>query len=230
MTFILHTISSSPSRYAITPARFRRITSGRGQNRITIDDGFTACFEPLLALTPPQAARVTVFTVTEKIGTRNTWDVHGELANLQLMGWDQLRQLSRIGVCIGSHSATHPDLRNLNIAGLEREIDGSKKKIEDKLGIAVTDFCYPFGQYNAQIIEQVKRAGYARAFTTSDSVWEGFGNPYRTRRVEIKGTDPERMVWLKLSGLYDAKAVWELPALVWEKVTGKRKRYKTGTS
>jgi len=52
---------------------------------------------------------------------------------------------------------------------LQREILGSKKIIEAQTGVRVTTFAYPFGQYNEQVVEEVKAAG----FTSARSTWPG---------------------------------------------------------
>lgn len=219
---MLHTISRSSGRYAVTPARFKQVISCSRRVTVTMDDGYAECFPILSSLEPTQAAEVIVFPVVQKVGLVNDWDRDGELAGRPLMGWDQVKELSKKGVRFGSHGATHVDLRKLGNQDLEREIRGSRQTLEDKLGTSVADFCYPYGLFDEQTIAQVKRAGYSRAFTSCDSIWQGFGNPLRTRRIEIKGTDPEWLVSAKLSGLYDLKAAWELPILLLEKLTGKR--------
>lgn len=221
---MLHTISSLPGRYTITPERFNRLILSSRHKTVTIDDGFAECFPALSVLGPEQAARVIVFLVTRKAGAANDWDHSGELAGKPLLTWDQIAELHKLGIRFGSHSATHPDLRDLTRNDLEREVKGSKQELEERLNVPIRDFCYPYGQFNAGVIRCVEQAGYTTAYTTSDSLWQGTGNPYRTRRIEIKGTDSEWLVSAKLTGLYDVKAVWELPALVWEKVTGKRKK------
>ncbi len=221
MSLMLHAISSSTGRYTITPERFRRIVAQAGGSLVTLDDGFAECFAELSKLTQKEAQRVIVFLVTHKVGTINDWDFGGELAGRPLLSWEQILELSQKGIQFGSHSTTHPDLRKCTAKELEAEVSGSKRMLEDKLGKPVDYFCYPYGQYDRATIEAVKNAGYKAAFTTCDSIWQGRGNPYRMRRIEIKGTDSDLMVWLKLSGMYDVKALWELPVLVWEKVAGK---------
>jgi hypothetical protein len=223
-TLMLHNISATASRYTISINRFQRISAYRPQVFLTLDDAYAACFGPLLSLKPEQAARVIVFPVVEKVGKSNDWDTTGPLANLPIMGWEQILELKEKSIGIGSHSATHPDLRKLDNSELDREIKGSKTALEEKLGRAVEYFCYPYGLYNETTIQKVKEAGYKGAFTTSSSIWEGRGNPFRRRRIEIKGTDPEWLVRLKLSGIYDVKGVWELPMLVLENAGWMKRR------
>lgn len=67
---------------------------------------------------------------------------------------------------IGAHTLTHPDLRNLSAQELAKEISGSKKWLEEILGITVNSFCYPKGLYNDQAKLAAKDAGFKCARTT----------------------------------------------------------------
>jgi peptidoglycan/xylan/chitin deacetylase (PgdA/CDA1 family) len=154
-----------------------------------------------------------------KITGVNDWDRSGELTGKPLLTWEQIGELRKLGVRFGSHSLTHTDLTKLDDAGLEREVKESKRILEEQLGQEVEGFAYPFGFFDERVISAVKAAGYKWAVTTSDSIWEGWGDPYRLRRVNISGLDPDWLLSAKLNGLYDIKAVCELPRLIREKVT-----------
>jgi peptidoglycan/xylan/chitin deacetylase (PgdA/CDA1 family) len=83
-----------------------------------------------------------------------------------MMSWDQLRDLSRAGHEIGSHSLTHPILPQHADAELEHEVAGSKALLEERLQLEVSSFCYPNGDYDARVADAVARAGYRLAVTT----------------------------------------------------------------
>lgn len=76
------------------------------------------------------------------------------------------RELSELGMEIGSHSITHPKLNKIADTQLRSEIIDSKLILEDQLGQPVTSFCYPKGRYNNRVLKYVKKAGYQCAFTT----------------------------------------------------------------
>jgi peptidoglycan/xylan/chitin deacetylase (PgdA/CDA1 family) len=85
------------------------------------------------------------------------------------MHWDELREMAKAGMEIGSHSKTHPILSQvLEDRELHAEIHGSKEVIEKALGHAVTSFAYPVGKrfsFDARTINMVERAGYRFAVT-----------------------------------------------------------------
>jgi peptidoglycan/xylan/chitin deacetylase (PgdA/CDA1 family) len=63
-------------------------------------------------------------------------------------------------MCIGSHTATHPDLTRCGEDRLARETAGSKRLIEERLGIPVRHFAYPWGRFDARVLSHVRQAGY----------------------------------------------------------------------
>lgn len=69
---------------------------------------------------------------------------------------------------IGAHSLSHPDLIKLSPKEAEKEIVGSKKWLEETIGQPVKMFAYPFGFYNAEVKEIVRRAGFVGARTTEE--------------------------------------------------------------
>jgi peptidoglycan/xylan/chitin deacetylase (PgdA/CDA1 family) len=88
----------------------------------------------------------------------------------------QIRQWLKAGHEIGSHSVTHRNLRRLNDADALLEIRDSKKALEDRFGVQVEHFCYPFGGWNPRVSQLVQEAGYRTACTMDFGV---NGSPIR---------------------------------------------------
>src|ERR1700730_10643506 len=76
-----------------------------------------------------------------------------------------LRTLSSAGFEIGAHTVSHTTLPRLRSNELDREVRTCKQMLEQTLGCGVLMFCYPNGRYDAEVIRQVKNAGYAGART-----------------------------------------------------------------
>lgn len=79
------------------------------------------------------------------------------------MRWWQVRKMSDAGVCIGSHTKSHPILSRLNKVELLNELVQSKKNIEQNINKEVTVIAYPNGQkkdYTVEVKELAGRAGY----------------------------------------------------------------------
>ena len=73
---------------------------------------------------------------------------------------------------------------------VRRELVESKNALEQRFGISVASFAYPFGLYHPQQVELVKQAGYNSAVTTREGIenadsWE----PFELQRIKISGKD-----------------------------------------
>lgn len=100
-----------------------------------------------------------------------------------------VRKLLRAGWELGAHTATHPDLRTLDAAGLTRELDDVRTALRERFDRPVLAFCYPAGRYDASVIAAVKAAGYTTA-TTVDPGWAGPSTPrFELPRVRVDPGD-----------------------------------------
>src|SRR5262252_5954252 len=132
---------------------------------ITFDDGCTDVLEHGLESLARHKFRAIQFLVSGFLGKRNEWDVEKGDVPEQLMDEAQVRQWLKSGHEIGSHSVSHRNLRRLNDAEALVEIRDSKKALEDRFGVQVEHFCYPFGGWNPRLSQLVQEAGYRTACT-----------------------------------------------------------------
>lgn len=82
------------------------------------------------------------------------------------LSWEQIGEMSRHGIEIGSHTRTHARLTVTDDNDLIYEIEGSKKRIETILSEKVDSFCYPHGSkvdFDERAKAVVKGAGYGNA-------------------------------------------------------------------
>ncbi len=127
--------------------------------------------------------------------------------------WDQAREMDQSGVEIGSHTITHPILTNVDAGRLERELSGSRARIEDELGRRVDLFCYPNGSLNAKVRQAVRRAGYMCAVTSAPGFNGDRSDVFALRRISTE-PDLPRFIQstsgfehVKIRMLYGAAAV-----------------------
>jgi peptidoglycan/xylan/chitin deacetylase (PgdA/CDA1 family) len=72
--------------------------------------------------------------------------------------WRELKEMTESGlVAIASHSYSHCAVRGDGLVDLDLELVQSKRILEEKLGIAVSAFVYPFGTYDKAAFSLVKR-------------------------------------------------------------------------
>ena len=78
----------------------------------------------------------------------------------------QTADLLDMGMEIGGHTMTHPDLTKISPDQLKWELEASKTHLEDYVQRPVRTFCYPFGYFNRAVRDAVEQAGYELARTT----------------------------------------------------------------
>jgi peptidoglycan/xylan/chitin deacetylase (PgdA/CDA1 family) len=83
-----------------------------------------------------------------------------------VLGWEDLRRLSREGVTVAPHSRTHAMLDKVPEERLVDEIVGARRDIEAELGSCPPVFSYPAGQWSPQIERTLQQASYEIALTT----------------------------------------------------------------
>lgn len=144
----------------------KNISSCKTENdlALTFDDGWESFYTNAFPVLQQYGFSATVFIITGYVGKSSRWDYHKK----KHLNWMQICKLAEQGVEFACHSASHLDLRRLDKKRLEYEIEYSKKTIEDNIGQPVKYFSYPFGRYNKNVIEAVKKAGYENAFSLRD--------------------------------------------------------------
>jgi len=95
----------------------------------------------------------------------------------------QVREWLAAGHEIGSHSMTHRNLRHVSPGDAREEIAASKKALEDRFGVEVPHFCYPFGSWNDSVRDLVAAAGYRTACTVLFGVNPPGTSPFELRRI-----------------------------------------------
>jgi peptidoglycan/xylan/chitin deacetylase (PgdA/CDA1 family) len=83
---------------------------------------------------------------------------------------DELRALRGSGVVdFGAHTLTHPSLPLQTPEVQHAEIAGGRQACAKIIGRLPTTFAYPFGEYDASIVDLVRSAGYDAACTARET-------------------------------------------------------------
>jgi len=109
-----------------------------------------------------------VACVLARHGLRGTFYVPLRAVSGRLLSTAELNELRAMRMEIGSHTVSHPDLTALAPGELDRELRNSRAALEDRLGAAVTSFCYPGGRFNSFVASRAACAGYRVCRTTID--------------------------------------------------------------
>jgi peptidoglycan/xylan/chitin deacetylase (PgdA/CDA1 family) len=86
---------------------------------------------------------------------------------------------------IGAHTVDHVRLRDRSARDQQDTISGSKQKLEQSIGRAVSHFAYPFGRhddFDDRTVEAVRSAAFDTACTTLPGTARASADPYRLPR------------------------------------------------
>jgi len=110
----------------------------------------------------------------------------------QLMSADNINQLDKSGMDIGSHSLTHPILSCQNNDQALNEIVASKVKLEELISSEIRYFAYPNGKlnrdYNDSHAKMVEDAGYQAGFSTNWGTLNHAEDNFHIPRVSTSGS------------------------------------------
>ncbi len=126
--------------------------------------------------------------------------------------WDELSEMHRNDIEIGSHTMSHPILSRIGLERLRHEVVTSRTILEERLQTQIRSFCYPNGQpgdITDEVVSAVRDAGYVGAPYFFDlTKWD----PYLVPRMGVSNDRNDFLA--KLAGL-------ELIGLKFKKTLGR---------
>lgn len=155
---------------------------------LTFDDGYTDMYSYVLPVLRRYHMHATFFIIAGLVG------------GPRYLTWPQVRALERQGMDIEAHTMTHPDLTIVPRAQVWGEIYRSRQVLQSKLDHSVVVFAYPYGSYNALVLQDVKKAGYWAAFTTHQGWWQQARQALTLPRVYIDRDDTIPILAGRLQG------------------------------
>ena len=105
---------------------------------LTIDDAFISVYNNAWPILLENKIPFTIFVATDPIDQ----GLNG------YMNWDQIRELKKNGVEIGSQTKSHPHMHRLSEEDMRNEINYSNSRFIEELGEKPILFAYPYGEYN----------------------------------------------------------------------------------
>ncbi len=190
-----HNVGYGWGQYAVTLAAFREQMAWLQNN------GYTTVTLPHVyrymdgrGTLPPKPVALTFDD-----GWESQWDAALELRSRGMVGVffvmgggiglsdAQLRRMVAWGHEIEAHSMTHPDLTRLSDSQLRAEVAGSKRALETRLGIPIRYFAYPYGAYDARVLDAVADAGYRGGLAAWGGGYWSPDKRWAQPRIEIGG-------------------------------------------
>ena len=171
---------------------------------ITFDDGYRNFYQYAFPALSQHGFSATVFLPTAYIGDRPL-----QFKGKDCLTWAEVRELNNHGILFGSHTVTHPWLRELSFPAVNEEITNSKATIEDKLGSAVDSFAYPYAfpqmdtDFTKMLRDSLRRAGYQNGVSTIVGRANRNSEPLFLERLPVNSCDDRALLSAKLDGAYD---------------------------
>ena len=162
----------------ITPQDYARARKGKQQLPekpviLSFDDGYEDNHRVILPMLEERGMKAVFYVVTNDIGLPG------------YMTWDDLFDLERHGMEIGSHTANHIPLTTLSREQQRDELRLSKLMLEWKGMKTIYSFSYPNGAYDDGVVAMLQEEEYLTAVTGEAGLNSLDTNPYRLHRVNI---------------------------------------------
>ena len=128
----------------------------KGKISLTFDDGWKCIYDNAFPILSQYKITSTHFVVS---------GFFDSVQFPQYMNVEHVRELERNGHEVGCHTVSHKHLPEETASIIQNEVTLSKKYMSD-LGLKITNFAYPYGEYDDRVLASVKNAGYSSARST----------------------------------------------------------------
>lgn len=176
-------------------------TFGPGERRcvLTFDDGSRTVLRKGSSEMAKYGFKGIQYLVADQIGGFNEWDVQQGEVRDDMMTEAEVREWLAQGHEIGSHTVSHPRLTKISRDKAKEEIFASKARLEDRFGVPIRHFCYPYGAWNTAVRDLAGEAGYETATTTDPGLASRVPDPLALPRIGARY--PKRSARLFLQAL-----------------------------
>jgi peptidoglycan/xylan/chitin deacetylase (PgdA/CDA1 family) len=155
---------------------------------LTFDDAYADFYHNAWPLLRRYGFGATVFVPTDYVGGSADWDIsYGSPA--QIMSWNEITELQKSGIHFGSHSCRHKRLTDLSKREVLVDAINSKTVLEQKLGIDVSGYSYPWGSADLTSRLLIAQAQYKFAVGGTRGNRSNLDDPFYIPRIEVLGSD-----------------------------------------
>jgi peptidoglycan/xylan/chitin deacetylase (PgdA/CDA1 family) len=127
------------------------------------------------------------YPIMKKYGFMGTFYIVGNRVGAdQFVNADQIKELIADGWEIGCHGFSHQDMSKDHDA-IETEGLHAKKVLQDKLGITINSFAYPYGGFDAEVGNHIAGYGFTSGAGLGTSYIHSPSTLFYLSRMEVRG-------------------------------------------
>ena len=119
---------------------------------------------------------------------------------------DEIRAMVTAGWELDTQGISHADLAELSGSELTAQVAGARHTIQRRFHVPVNWFCYPSGQYDSAVIDEVKAAGFKGSTTVVPGWASRTSDPYTLPRLRISGGTTPAALLSQISAAQSAPA------------------------
>lgn len=143
--------------------RILDLTTDRADVNLSFDDGNLSDVEIALPALLERGLRATFFVLAGRLNHRGS------------LGEAEVQVLHSSGMAIGTHGMHHRSWRGMAPREQDAELVQARGTISDALGVPIGQAACPLGQYDRNVLQQLRSLGYSRVHT-SDRRWAPAGS------------------------------------------------------
>ena len=184
-------------------------SGGESQIVITFDDGLYNNYAVARPILQKYGMTATFFVPTAYIGNERMRVQNDQMEayrGMEIMCWQDLRDLAKGGFEIGAHSHRHVRIAQETLERAREEVELPKKLLEGELSRTIDSFAYPKGRrdsFAAWTGGLLRECGYRAGCTTLEGPVTQDTDLFMLPRTDVCGRDDLARFKLKLAGNYD---------------------------
>lgn len=139
---------------------------------LTFDDGYEDFYTDVFPLLKKYNVAATEYIIS------------GGLDKPNYMTTEQVKEVAQSGLIeIGAHTVHHKNLTSISLEEAKLEIEKSREDLERIFEMNVVSFAYPYGGFNNELADFVKKTGFTTAVTTRGGIIANQENRYTLFRI-----------------------------------------------